>query len=123
MRGALGSPRILGHVDHVVKEAYHRIMSAFFAMGHANPRGVPTINFAPAHIRKTGSGFDLPMALALAGAAGLFSAARARTLAALGEISLDGTVLPVRGAVSVALAAATVGRNTLLMSPRACNPP
>ena len=74
----------------MVREAYHRILSAFAANDIAAPRGVPTINFAPAHLRKTGSGFDLPMALALAGAAGLFPVERAANLSAMGELTLEG---------------------------------
>jgi magnesium chelatase family protein len=112
-----GSPRILGQVDHVVREAYHRIMSAFSADGLERPRGSPTVNFVPAHIRKTGSGFDLPMALALAGAAGLFPPGRVTGLTALGEIALDGAVLTTRGAVAVALAAAERGWTRMLTSP------
>lgn len=113
-----GSPRILGQVDQVVREAYYRIMIAFSADGIDHPRGSPTVNFVPAHIRKSGSGFDLPMALALAGAAGLFPADRVRGLTALGEISLDGTVHPSRGAVAVALAAVQRGWKRMLASPR-----
>ncbi len=116
LRGT-GSPRILGQVDHVVREAYHRILTAFAAQGVEPPRGAPTVNFTPAHLRKGGSGFDLPMALALAGAGGLFPPARAAHLSALGEVSLQGAILPARGAVAVALAAAAEGRRQLLLSP------
>jgi magnesium chelatase family protein len=100
-----GTPRLLGLVDTCVREAYHRVLQAFYALGLPSPRGVTTVNFAPASLKKRGSGFDLPLALALAGAAGLFPPERARGLFAFGEISLRGVVLPARGAVSVALAA------------------
>ena len=116
LRGS-GSPRILGQVDPVVREAYHRILTAFAADGVDPPRGAPTVNFAPAHLRKSGSGFDLPMALALAGSYGLFPADRVAGLTALGELSLQGAVLPVRGAVSVALAAVARGHRQVLLSP------
>ena len=56
-----GAPRILGLVDSGVREAYYRILGAFVASGLPTPRNVPTINMTPARIRKTGSGFDLPM--------------------------------------------------------------
>lgn len=118
VRGGSGSPRILGRVDAGVREAYHRIMTALRADGLESPRGTPTINFVPADIRKTGSGFDLPMALALAGAGGLYPPARAHGVAATGEVSLDGAILPSRGAVAVALAAAKRGWSHLLASPR-----
>jgi magnesium chelatase family protein len=114
MRGESGSPRILGRVDAVVREAYLRVLSAFPALGLPSPRGVPTLNFLPASLPKCGSGFDLPMALALAGAGGLLPRERLRGLAAFGEVSLTGAVLPVRGAVSVALAARACGWTHLL---------
>ena len=63
-----GTPRLLGLVDACVREAYHRVLQAFFALDLPTPRGVTTVNFAPAALRKHGSGFDLPLALALAGA-------------------------------------------------------
>ncbi|MCK5944652.1 MAG: magnesium chelatase, partial [Planctomycetes bacterium] len=65
-----GTPRLLGLVDACVREAYHRVLQAFFALELPSPRGVTTVNFAPASLKKRGSGFDLPLALALAGAAG-----------------------------------------------------
>ncbi len=117
LRGS-GTPRILGSVDTVVREAYHRLLTAFPADGLEPPRGCPTINFSPANLRKTGSGFDLPMALALAGAAGHYPSDRAATVTALGELGLDGAVLPVRGAVPVAIAAARTGRRDLLLAER-----
>ena len=112
-----GTPRLLGLVDACVREAYHRVLQAFFALGLPQPRGVTTVNFAPAALRKQGSGFDLPLALALAGAGGLFGPDRARSLFAFGEISLRGHVLPARGAVSVALAARAAGARGLMCSP------
>lgn len=112
-----GTPRLLGLVDACVREAYHRVLQAFFALDLPPPRGVTTVNFAPAALRKHGSGFDLPLALALAGAAGLFPPERARGLFAFGEVSLRGAVLPARGAVSVALAARMQRAHAMLCSP------
>ncbi|MGE3172835.1 MAG: YifB family Mg chelatase-like AAA ATPase [Planctomycetota bacterium] len=112
-----GTPRILGLVDATVREAYHRVLNAFFALGLPSPRGVTTVNFAPASLRKRGHGFDLPLALALAGAGGMWPPERARGLCAFGEISLRGRVLPARGIVSVALMARARGHGTLLCSP------
>ncbi|HEX6811046.1 MAG TPA: YifB family Mg chelatase-like AAA ATPase [Planctomycetota bacterium] len=112
-----GTPRLLGLVDTCVREAYHRVLQAFFALDLPPPRGVTTVNFAPAALRKHGSGFDLPLALALAGAAGLFPAERSVRLFAFGEVSLRGHILPARGAVSVALAARQQGARAMLCSP------
>lgn len=112
-----GTPRLLGLVDACVREAYHRVLQAFFALDLPPPRGVTTVNFAPASLKKQGSGFDLPLALALAGAAGLYPPERAEGLFAFGEISLRGDVLPARGAVSVAIAAQQHGATAMLCSP------
>ena len=112
-----GTPRLLGLVDACVREAYHRVLQAFFALSLPSPRGVTTVNFAPAALHKRGSGFDLPLALALAGAAGLFPAERAARLFAFGEVSLRGEVLPARGAVSVAIAARRNGAHAFVCSP------
>ena len=112
-----GTPRLLGLVDACVREAYHRVLQAFFALELPAPRGVTTVNFAPESLKKRGSGFDLPLALALAGAAGLFPPERARGLFAFGEISLRGEVLPARGAISVALAACRERAYAMLCSP------
>ena len=112
-----GTPRLLGLVDACVREAYHRVLQAFFALELPAPRGVITVNFAPAALKKRGSGFDLPLALALAGAAGLFPRERAAGLFAFGEVSLQGLVLPARGAISVALAARRQHAHAMLCSP------
>ena len=109
-----GTPRILGLPDAGVREAYHRVLQAFCAQSLPSPRGVTTVNFAPASLRKTGSGFDLPLALALAGAGGLFAPERTGGLCAYGEVSLRGVLLPARGAVSVALMARDRGLSTFL---------
>ena len=111
-----GTPRLLGLVDACVREAYHRVLQAFFALDLPSPRGVTTVNFAPASLRKQGSGFDLPLALALAGAAGLFPPERAEGLFAFGEISLRGEILPARGAVSIALTAQQQRARAMLCS-------
>lgn len=111
-----GTPRILGLVDAAVREAYHRVLHAFYALSLPQPRGVTTVNFAPAAIRKQGAGFDLPLAIALAGAAGMFGPERTRDLCAFGEVSLRGRLLPARGAISVALGARARGAHTLICS-------
>lgn len=112
-----GTPRILGLVDAAVREAYHRVLNAFFNLSLPTPRGVTTVNFAPASMRKSGSGFDLPLALALAGAGGLFGPDRVLGLCAAGEVSLRGRLLPARGAVSIARMARARGLQTFLCGP------
>jgi magnesium chelatase family protein len=119
MRSETGSARILGLVGTSVREAYHRILEAFSAQELPSPRGVPTINLWPAALPKQGTGFDLPMALALAAADAIVPPGRCEGLAAFGELSLQGRVLPATGAVSVALAARDAGWHTLLANPAA----
>lgn len=74
-----------------------------------------TVNLAPAVIRKEGSAFDLPLALAILGCQGTFFGKRLEQFIFLGELSLDGQVRPVRGALSAALAAREHGIRTLVV--------
>ena len=97
--------RIVGLPDAAVRESVERVDAALSALGLPMPKGRTTINLAPANLRKEGPAFDLPIALAmLAGANVLGSLARknlARCLVS-GELSLDGGLRPMRGAVSMA---------------------
>jgi len=97
---------VVGLPDNAVKESRERIKSALRNCGFEFPYGQGvTINLAPADVRKEGSGFDLPMALGLAGCMGQFFGKPLDQCMFLGELSLDGGVRAVRGALSAALAA------------------
>ena len=97
---------IVGLPDNAVRESRERIRAALRNCGLESPSGKGvTINLAPADIRKEGSAFDLPMALGLAGCQGSFFGKILDKYVFLGELSLDGGVRPVRGALSAALAA------------------
>src|SRR5215813_10784153 len=101
---------VVGLPDNAVKESRERIKSALRNCGYEFPYGQGvTINLAPADVRKEGSGFDLPMALGLVGCQGQFFGKQLDRCMFLGELSLDGTVRPVRGALSAALAAREIG--------------
>jgi magnesium chelatase family protein len=117
MLAASSAPRILGSVDQVVREAYHRILGGFGALGLPMPRGSPVLNFVPAQVRKAGSGFDLPMAIALAAAGGALPRDRLSGLAAFGEVGLDGRIRSTPGIVPVAIAARERGWRRVLTSP------
>jgi magnesium chelatase family protein len=96
--------------DNAVKEGRERIKSALRNCGFEFPYGQGvTINLAPADLRKEGSGFDLPMALGLAGCMGQFFGKPLDQCMFLGELSLDGGVRAVREALSAALAARDQG--------------
>ena len=94
---------LVGMPDTAVRESRERIKSALMNSGFGYPNQAVTVNLAPAHVRKEGSGFDLPMALAILGAMGTFKGLDKHL--AVGELSLDGAIRPVRGALSVAVCA------------------
>ena len=95
---------LVGMPDTAVRESRERIKSALMNSGFGYPSQAVTVNLAPAHVRKEGSGFDLPMALAILGAMGTLRDMSEAHLA-VGELSLDGAIRPVRGALSVAICA------------------
>lgn len=101
---------VVGLPDNAVKESRERIKSALRNCGFEFPYGQGvTINLAPADLRKEGSGFDLPMALGVVGCQGQFFGKALDQMMFLGELSLDGSVRPVRGALSAAIAARDKG--------------
>jgi magnesium chelatase family protein len=94
---------LVGMPDTAVRESRERIKSALMNSGFGYPSQAVTVNLAPAHVRKEGAGFDLPMALGILGAMGTFKSMDKHL--AVGELSLDGAIRPVRGALSVAVCA------------------
>jgi magnesium chelatase family protein len=101
-----GSPRdsvIVGMPDTAVRESRERIKSALSNSGFGYPNKTLTINLAPANVRKEGAGFDLPVAMGILGAMGVVNGRDECLL--IGELSLDGAIRPVRGALSVAVCA------------------
>src|SRR5580692_6127423 len=103
--GKPGDFNIVGLPDIAVKESRERIKAALKNCGHDFPYQSVTVNLAPADIRKEGSALDLPMALSILGCGGAFFGKRLEQYIFLGELSLDGQVRSVRGALSAALAA------------------
>src|ERR1700683_2497811 len=104
--GQPGVFNVVGLPDNAVRESRERIKAALRNCGFDYPSyQVVTVNLAPADIRKEGSAFDLPMALGLMGCQGTFFGKNLDTHVFLGELSLDGSVRSVRGALSAALAA------------------
>ena len=103
----------VGMPDTAVRESRERIKSALLNSGFGYPNKSVTINLAPANIRKEGAGFDLPMALGILGAMGTVAASDQHVL--VGELSLDGTLRPVRGVLSIAVCARRQGIPNLLV--------
>ncbi len=93
----------VGMPDTAVRESRERIKSALLNSGFGYPNKAVTINLAPANVRKEGAGFDLPMAVGILGAMGRAPKTNGHLL--VGELSLDGTIRPVRGALPIAVCA------------------
>lgn len=111
-----GSFNVVGLPDLAVKESRERIKSALRNCGFDFPsQQAVTVNLAPADIRKEGSAFDLPMALGVMGCQGTFFGKIPGGYVFLGELSLDGGVRPVRGALSAALAARERGIHNVMV--------
>src|SRR5436190_13591171 len=95
----------VGLPDAAVRESRERIRSALRNCGYDIPATQITVNLAPADIKKEGSGFDLPMALGILGAYGALNKKELGDYVLVGELSLDGGVRGVRGALPIAIAA------------------
>lgn len=104
---------MVGMPDLAVRESRERIKSALIHSGFNYPNKAVTINLAPANVRKEGAGFDLPMALGILGAMGSVGPLDRHIL--IGELSLDGCIRPVRGALSVAVCAREQGIPNLIL--------
>src|SRR5438874_8440322 len=97
---------IVGLPDLAVRESRERIRAAINNSAFFFPFHKTTINLAPADVRKEGASFDLPIALGILGANGdLGNAEHLTDILAVGELSLDGRVRPIRGALPIALRA------------------
>src|SRR5438270_3649255 len=94
---------IVGMPDTAIRESRERIKSALINSGFGYPNKAVTINLAPANLRKEGAGFDLPIATGILGASG--AAPVSDLFLLIGEVSLDGSVRPVRGCLPMAACA------------------
>lgn len=103
----------VGMPDTAVKESRERIKSALINSGFHYPASSVTVNLAPANVKKEGAGFDLPMATAILGAMGRIANTESHLL--VGELSLDGSLRPIRGALSIAVCAQQRGIRNLLV--------
>lgn len=108
-QGTLERPVIVGLPDTAVKESVERVRSAMINSGFGYPDTQPLINLAPADIKKMGPAFDLPIALGVLYASGVFQSETMRDYLIVGELALDGRVRPVNGVLSMAMSAAERG--------------
>jgi magnesium chelatase family protein len=107
---------LVGLPDGAVRESRERVTAALGNSGFSLPARRITVNLAPADEPKRGSGFDLPIALAILQADGTLAPSGARPLAALGELALDGRVRPVRGVLPATAALAALGASQVLVA-------
>ncbi len=107
---------VVGLPDSAVKESRDRVMAAIKNAGRTFPNNRITVNLAPADIRKEGSAFDLPIAIGIIAAmSGSISPEKLSQYLILGELALDGTVRPVRGALPMAVEAEKADLKGLLV--------
>jgi magnesium chelatase family protein len=106
---------IVGLPDTAIRESRERVRAAITNSKYFFPFHKTTVNLAPADVRKEGAAFDLPIALAILGAAGDLGVDCIESTLSVGELSFDGRVRPVRGALSIALKAREVGVKNLLL--------
>jgi magnesium chelatase family protein len=107
--------QIVGLPEAAVRESRERVRSAIRNSGYDFPAERTTINLAPADLKKEGSAYDLPIALGLLAASGKLPPDRLATHVVVGELSLDGRVKAVRGALAVADATAARGLRRLVL--------
>jgi magnesium chelatase family protein len=105
----------VGLPQGAVKEGRERVSAALANAGFSFPLRRITVNLAPADIRKDGSAFDLPIALGILVASGQLPEERLRDHVVIGEVGLEGDLRPVRGALSMALAARTARYRGVLL--------
>ncbi|MCW3121401.1 MAG: magnesium chelatase [Flavipsychrobacter sp.] len=98
---------IVGLPDNAVKESIERILSAIKNTGFERPRTKVVVNMAPADVKKAGSAYDLPIAIGMLAATGQIPAEELGEYIIMGELSLDGSVQPVKGALPIAIQART----------------
>ena len=107
----------VGLAEAAVRESRVRVQAAIHNSGHVFPAGRISVNLAPAHVRKDGTGFDLPIAMGILAATGAIPSERLAEALVVGELSLSGEVRPVRGALLAAEAARRSGRRCVLLAP------
>src|SRR4051812_5050842 len=106
---------MVGLPDSAVKESQHRIHSALKQLGYKQPGKAITVNMAPADIRKEGSAYDLSIAIGILAASGQILAEGLENFVIMGELSLDGELRPIRGALPIAINARMDGFKGIIL--------
>ncbi|MFH1995527.1 MAG: YifB family Mg chelatase-like AAA ATPase [Candidatus Omnitrophota bacterium] len=115
IQNGLPAFHIVGLPDATIRESRNRIKSAIQNSGFSFPTGKITVNLAPAHIKKEGSTFDLPIALSILAAMGIIDAESAQGFVFCGELSLDGRLKLIKGALPIVLGVKLSGRSSIIL--------
>ncbi len=110
-------PQIVGLADTAVREAMDRIRTAMVNSGFAFPQERLLVNLAPADLRKEGSALELPIALGVLHASKSIRGDKHKHFLVAGELALDGSVRPIKGALSMAMLAVESGKQGVLLPP------
>ncbi|MBR6638767.1 MAG: magnesium chelatase, partial [Muribaculaceae bacterium] len=100
---------IVGLPDAAVKESHQRILSAVKHCGQDFPRRRVVVNMSPADVKKEGAAYDLPIAIGILAADEKLDGSKLSDYLIMGELSLDGSVLPIRGVLPMAIKARELG--------------
>ncbi len=106
---------LVGLPDTAVKESHERIRAALLNTGYKVPTSQITVNMAPADIRKEGSAYDLPIAIGLLAASDMIVSDKLSRYLIMGELGLDGNLMPIRGALPIAIKARELGYEGLIL--------
>lgn len=106
----------VGLPDSIVRESKDRVKTALLNSGYPFPSQRITVNLAPAHLKKEGAGFDLPIAVGILAAMGIIKSESAGQVLLVGELSLDGRVKPVAGSLSMAIQAYKNGYKIMILA-------
>ena len=106
---------LVGLPDAAVKESHERIRAALLNTGYKVPASQITINMAPADIRKEGSAYDLPIAIGIMAASDMIVPDKLSRYLIMGELGLDGSLMPIRGALPIAIKARELGYEGLIL--------
>lgn len=106
---------LVGLPDNAVKESHERIRSAIEFNGLKFPSKQIVVNMAPADIRKEGSAYDLPIAIGILASDNVVSAEQLGKFMIMGELGLDGCLVPIKGALPIALKAAECGYEGIIL--------
>lgn len=113
--GGMPKTILVGLPELAVRESVHRIERALTNLGYQRPSGRTVINLAPADLKKDAGAFDLPIALGMLVATGQLLPEQIKDFAIVGELALEGSVRPIKGALSVAMGARDRGIRKLLV--------